>query len=682
MSDPRLLNQFFHQAMAVRDAPADALPEELRAGIWPYEEDQLLEEGGMKRIFRCRDRRSGRLVARAEMRQAGRDCERFLREARITAHLQHPAIMPIYEIGAKDDDSPYFTMKLVEGRDLSVVLDLLRKEDPQAQRDFPLEVRINIFCRICEAMAYAHQHGIIHLDLKPANIEVSAHGEVLVCDWGLARVLDEVCEDPVLLEHSLDSQELNNLTRDGYIKGSPGYMSPEQAGGPFTRKDQRSDIFSLGAILYSLLCYEKPFRGDSVDKVIEATRRGLAQPLEPFRPRLNIPPGLEAICMKAMAADPSQRYVSVLKLQRELSAYLNGFAPQAETASFTRQLLLLIRRNRLTCLALAASGLGFFVLTLAFFVHVQTARRELEQGQRALRLEKDRSAVLGREAAPNFLSKALQAENEGDFDKALEMAATAIKLDPKLNRCYGVLGHGYFIRGEFAASADAYRRYVTNAPAYAQMLEIADYAVSLQPSGRELTVEQLLSVMEKTRVHHWVILNRLIERLVVKPIKIEYRMALVRGTIKFMNTLDHDPEITFDGSHLDLSGSPRLYWSLILQSFPAQSLTMVDSHVPLDHLRGMPLEEIHLIRCKVSDFSPLLSCRTLKSLSLQECEIADLSPLQELGLETLDLRHSEFKNINLLTQFRSLKQVIFSPSQFEPSAFPSLLPGVKVEFRE
>ncbi len=134
MSDPRLLNQFFHQAMAVRDAPAEGLPEELRAGVWPYEEDE----------------------------------------------------------------SPYFTMKLVEGRDLAAVLELLRKNDPQAQRDFPLEVRINIFCRICEAMAYAHQHGIIHLDLKPANIEVSAHGEVLVCDWGLARVLDEVCEDPVL----------------------------------------------------------------------------------------------------------------------------------------------------------------------------------------------------------------------------------------------------------------------------------------------------------------------------------------------------------------------------------------------------------------------------------------------------------------------------------------------------
>jgi eukaryotic-like serine/threonine-protein kinase len=198
MSDPRLLNQFFHQAMAVRDAPAEGLPVELRAGVWPYEEDQLLEEGGMKRIIRCRDRRSGRLVARAEMRSAGLDCERFLREAGITAHLQHPAIMPIYEIGAKDDESPYFTMKLVEGRDLAAVLELLRKNDPQAQRDFPLEVRINIFCRICEAMAYAHQHGIIHPDLKPANIEVSAHGEVLVCDWGLARVLDEVCEDPVL----------------------------------------------------------------------------------------------------------------------------------------------------------------------------------------------------------------------------------------------------------------------------------------------------------------------------------------------------------------------------------------------------------------------------------------------------------------------------------------------------
>ncbi|MEN9360355.1 MAG: hypothetical protein RL095_1890 [Verrucomicrobiota bacterium] len=682
MSDPRLLNQFFSQAMAVRQACPEGLPEELRAGVWPYEEDQLLEEGGMKRIFRCRDRRSGRLVARAEMRHPEKDGERFLREARITAYLQHPAIMPVYEIGAKPEGSPYFTMKLVEGRDLGAVLELLRQGDPQAGRDFPLEVRINIFCRICEAMAYAHQHGIIHLDLKPANIEVSAHGEVLVCDWGLARILDEVCEDPVLLEHSLDSQELNSLTRDGYIKGSPGYMSPEQAGGPFTRKDQRSDIFSLGAILYSLLTFEMPFRGDSVDDLVEATRLGRIEPLDKHRQTHKIPPGLEAICLKALALDPSRRYVSVLKLQRELNAYLNGFAPQAETASFTRQLLLLIRRNRLTCAALAVSGLGFFILSLLFLGHVQDSRRQRQHDLLALKEEQVRSAILGREAAPSFLAKALKAEEAEDFDRALELAKTAIKLDPQLNRCYGILGHGYFIRGEFAASADAYRRYDTRNPSFAQMLEIAEYGRDLARPGQELTVEQLLSVMEKTKVRHWVILNRLIERLVLKPIKIEDRLALVRGTIKLMNSPEHDPEITFDGRHLDLSGSPRLYWALILQAFPAQSLTLVDSNIPLEHLRDMPLEELSMIRCKVSDFSPLLNCRSLNSLSLQECEIADLGPLQELGIKTLDLRHSEFKNLNLLTQFRHLKRVIFSPGQFEPSAFPSLLPGVKVEFRE
>ncbi len=216
-------DQYFRHAMSLRDSSPSSTPE-LEPGEWPYEDDELIEEGGMKRVIRCRDRRSGRLVARAEMLHPERDADKFLREARLTAQLQHPHIMPVYEIGRHPEIGPYFIMKLAEGNDLESILEKLRRDDGATRRDFPLPVRLSLFSRICEAMAYAHQRGVIHLDLKPANIEVSAHGEILVCDWGLARVLDEVCEDPSLLDHSLDTQELNSLTRDGYIKGSPGYM--------------------------------------------------------------------------------------------------------------------------------------------------------------------------------------------------------------------------------------------------------------------------------------------------------------------------------------------------------------------------------------------------------------------------------------------------------------------------
>jgi eukaryotic-like serine/threonine-protein kinase len=367
MTEPKLrLDQFFDQAMDLRQSTNATEKPELDPSLWPYEDDKLINEGGMKRVLRCRDRRSGRFVARAEVLRP-EDNEKFLREARLTAQLQHPNIMPIYEIGARDGRDIYFTMKLVIGGDLEDLLGRLRSGDEDAFYSYPLEARLEIFSRICEAMAYAHEHGVIHLDLKPANIQISAHGEVLVCDWGIARVLDEVCVDPGLLDISLAAHELNSMTCDGYIKGTPGYMSPEQAGGHKTRKSQSSDIYSLGAILYCLICLQKPIPGKTVEEILAFTRRGVVQPLERFRRRMNIPSGLESICMKALEHRPEDRYATVNDLQQDLNKYRYGFATSAENASFVKQFQLLIKRNR-KIVSVVAAALCFVVVLTAIFV--------------------------------------------------------------------------------------------------------------------------------------------------------------------------------------------------------------------------------------------------------------------------------------------------------------------------
>ncbi|MEN9362641.1 MAG: hypothetical protein RL095_4176 [Verrucomicrobiota bacterium] len=659
--------------MAVKQASTPEIPDELVPDQWPYEADSLLQEGGSKRIWRCRDRRTGRWVARAEMLHPERDAVVFLREARITAHLQHPGIMPVHEIGLRNGSELYFIMKLVDGQDLSQLLDKLRDGDEPLLREATLEWRVQLFTRICEAMAFAHRQGIVHLDLKPANIAVSAYGEVLVCDWGLAKVLDEVCDEPLLLEQSVNSQELNRLTRDGYIKGTPGYMSPEQAGGPFTRKDQRSDIFSLGALLYSLLSFEAPFRGDSLEAVLSATRKAECAPM----PK-QIPPGLEAICLKAMARRPEDRYQNVGELLDELRAYQSGFAPKAETASFRRQVLLLYRRNRRTCLALAASAAILLTATMVFISNIERARHELEEGQIALKFEMNRSAELGREAAPNFLKKALEAETRENFDVALELATQALSLDPNLKRAWGVRGHSCFLNQDFHASAEGYRRYGNKDFAYATMLVNADYAATLQPPGQALTAAQPVDVLAKTKIHHWIIVNRVVERHMAKQLTLSERLEMVQRLLIMMNPNSQLKSVPFDGRLLDLSQFKNLSWLLALRHFPATALSIADSTINLENLRGMPLEELSLRRCQISDLQPLLRFPKLRRLSLPECKIPDLSLLQNLPIEELDMRGTPLPELTVLGRFASLRRLIVKPGQIDHENCRAILPGVQI----
>jgi len=274
--------------------------------------------GGLGRISEVRDLRIGRVVALKEMlRDSAVGHARFVREAMITARLEHPAIVPVHDIGRWPSGEPFYSMKLISGRSLhDVILDT-------PALDGRLALLPNVIA-VADAIAYAHSQGIIHRDLKPANVLVGAFGETVVIDWGLAKDLRAAGDDEPAVEPAGPGGALaggsgeRSLTVAGAVLGTPCYMPPEQARGQPV--DERADVYALGALLYEVLAGEPPYRGAANAHV--AVLAGPPAPIEANQP--TVPPDLGAIARKAMAREAGDRYPSARELALDLRRFQTG----------------------------------------------------------------------------------------------------------------------------------------------------------------------------------------------------------------------------------------------------------------------------------------------------------------------------------------------------------------------
>ena len=286
-----------------------------------YSLTRLHARGGMGQVWLARDTDLGREVALKELRpeQARNPAvwSRFLEEAKITGQLEHPNIVPVHElVRTGEGRKPFYTMRFVKGRTLSEAIEAFHRCRAEGKFD-PLEFRalLGAFLGVCNAVAYAHSRGVIHRDLKPQNVVLGDYGEVIVLDWGLAKLVErpeETLTPAVALAPDADRGE----TVEGQVLGTPAYMSPEQAEGRLDSVDRRTDIYGLGAILYEILAGQPPFDGDGIAEVL---RKVATEPPAPPRSRCPAaPPPLEAICLKALAKRPEDRYATARDLADEV----------------------------------------------------------------------------------------------------------------------------------------------------------------------------------------------------------------------------------------------------------------------------------------------------------------------------------------------------------------------------
>jgi WD40 repeat protein len=330
-----------------------------------------LAHGGIGRILRARDLHLGRPVAIKEMLSPSRDAEaRFVAEALVTARLQHPSIVPIYEAGRWPGGDPFYAMKLVSGRSLA---DVITEKKTLEER---LALLPHVLA-VAEAIAYAHTERIIHRDLKPANVLVGAFGETVVIDWGLAKDMapgaePETASPPGPEEASADG----GLTRVGAVLGTPVYMPPEQAAGQPV--DERADVYALGAILYHLLAGSRPYEAPSSEEVLQQVVEGPPVPLS--QRQKGIPPDLLTIVAKAMARAPSERYATARELAEDLRRFQTGQIVGAHQYSWVELLRRFARRYRG---ALAVTAVALVLLATGGAVSVRHILAERDVAEQA-----------------------------------------------------------------------------------------------------------------------------------------------------------------------------------------------------------------------------------------------------------------------------------------------------------
>jgi serine/threonine protein kinase len=269
-----------------------------------YTRTRLHARGGVGQVWLARDEQIGRDVALKELRPDRADspaaAARFVAEARITGQLEHPGIVPVYELVRLPPGGPCYAMRFVGGRTLAdAIQDYHRRR--QAAGAGPLDLRqlLTAFVGVCNAVAYAHSRGVLHRDLKPPNVALGDYGEVLVLDWGLAKVVGsgEATADPRPV--SAGQGDPRDETRPGQVLGTPDYMAPEQADGRSDRVGEWTDVYGLGAVLYELLTGQPPFGGADVPDVL---RRVVQEPpVPPRRLVADTPQALQAVCLKALA---------------------------------------------------------------------------------------------------------------------------------------------------------------------------------------------------------------------------------------------------------------------------------------------------------------------------------------------------------------------------------------------
>ena len=354
-----------------------------------YTLTRLHAEGGLGKIWIAHDTDLNRDVALKEIKSSTapnpESWGRFLKEAQITSQLEHPNIVPVYELARrKEDDQPFYTMRFLRGQTLrNAVAEFHRRRAGKPAHRLELQRQLlEPFVKICEAVGYAHLRWVIHRDLKPENVVLGAHGEVVLLDWGLAKVVGQTGDDETSAFEPRISLSAEALTKQtvGPV-GTPAYMAPEQVEADNDLVGTRTDVYGLGAILFEILTAQPPVTGSSVGEVFSKIQAGdipRAREIEPTVPR-----ALEAVCSKAMARKPSDRYARVEDLAEDVRRWIVDEPVSVHRDPLAVRVLRWGRRHRTLASSLAAL-LVTTVIGLAIGVVLIGRERDRTEAQRVI----------------------------------------------------------------------------------------------------------------------------------------------------------------------------------------------------------------------------------------------------------------------------------------------------------
>ena len=641
--ETRFISSYFDQS--VEKGPA-SLYDDLKMIEGRYLDPQIIASGGMKQIYSCLDSSTDRRIAKAVLinQENTEAVEDFLREAKITASLQHPNIIPVYDIAKDEKGCPFFTMKVVEGETLSQY----RKKVRESYRTVEnwSEV-LNLFLKISEAVAFAHSKGVLHLDLKPDNIQVSLYGEVLVCDWGLARIKGDTVTDHKTADLMMHETLGQNLTRNGLIQGSLGYIAPEQIDSQFGTKDELTDIYALGSVLYFLIT------GKAV--IEESNFKDYLSQLKKNDYRIPsqitvVPEGIEAICLKAMSLNKSERYQDVKAMIYDVQTYLLGFAPRAEKAGLLKQCRLFYRRNQKSCLT------AFVLLTIlfigAFFYTTEIHRSRLQTEAALVEVKKtnDEKTELISWYKNGIMNSATLSYKKSEYATALNILKDLHF--PEADRMKIEI---YLIQQRLQSAKDVMQGYQSK-----HFIEKVALFESISREGR-YDLMKLLSFDEPKLVP-----DRM-KRVILEYHLREYcdqiqKLELIPKLIMFSSKLaklNFSYEYRVDGLHVDLSNNPTLRktnWISLLGE--VNHLNLADTGLTnLKKISMLPLETLNLART-VED---------------------NLYNIQWMSLKELDLSGINLARLDYIKNMKSLRKVIL-PKGLPDSQLKYIPSNTMIEF--
>ncbi|EDM28823.1 hypothetical protein LNTAR_09639 [Lentisphaera araneosa HTCC2155] len=567
-----------------------------------------IASGGQKNISSAFDTKLHRTVALAELKSdlPDQETESFIEEIFLTASFQHPNIIKILDFGIRKEDTLFFTMELMLNSNLRN--HIKKNETPATQN-------LEIFLKICDAIAYAHSKGVIHLDLKPDNIQIGAFGEVLISDWGL-------------------SKKLGSGLKNSKSQGTPGFMAPEQTASG-AELSSATDIYSLGAILSFLF-----------SKV----------------PENEIPQGIHAVIKKAMAQDPEERYQKVEDLKHEISNFIAGYSTNAQQAGFIKELQLLIRRNSQLCITIFTSLILITCLTAYFLLNLKDKNVNLAQSIEELEItgrKLSKSVILEKQLNTELVNRELKvAENLMQYplyfsspasssQKALDIYLRQENTQTFNKKLLIIL----LIRQDF----DKILELELKAPE--ELMEIIE-KFAQKPKSADGVLKELKDFVE---------LLQTMNNLPNKPfsnLKKAYMERAVYYSDDVVKPIIMSPLII---KQLIKTWNPDWDTNNLFYSIHNSSLT----------LRGHELSVLSDNSPYSSHYS-FLRFLKFKKLDLRESNIAVMRHLNGLDLQTLDIRETQVQNLHPHKATRDISTVIINPGQFPEESINHLPPAVKI----